>query len=118
MVALRWSCAGHYPPLLLSPDGGARFLDHGTDLLLGVDPDRARRDHDIEVASGATVVLYTDGLIERRGVSIDDSMEQMRLGLVDRHELSPDDVCALLLDHADASHHDDVAILLLRVRDR
>ena len=71
---LRWSNAGHPPPLLVLPDGTVEVLERPADLLLGVDPTRPRADHEHELPPGSTVLLYTDGLIERRGVPLDDGV--------------------------------------------
>ena len=57
---------GHPAPLLLAPDGTASLLERPANLLLGVAPETPRRQHDLPLAPGATVVLYTDGLVERR----------------------------------------------------
>ncbi|GAA1535724.1 SpoIIE family protein phosphatase [Actinomadura kijaniata] len=63
---LRWANAGHPPPLLRGPDGRVRVL-RGSEPLLGapVDP-FAYRTRTAELVPGSTVLLYTDGLIERR----------------------------------------------------
>ncbi|WP_336922164.1 SpoIIE family protein phosphatase [Aquipuribacter sp. SD81] len=81
VTTLRWSNAGHPPPVLLDEDGGARFLhapDAGADLLLGVDPDVDRGEHTAEVPRGSTVLLYTDGLVERRREGLDAGLERLR----------------------------------------
>jgi GAF domain-containing protein len=72
---LRWSNAGHLPPLLIGPDGSTALLRSEPDLLLGLDPETPRSDHALDVAPGSTLLLYTDGLVERRGASIDEGLE-------------------------------------------
>ena len=67
---LTWSNAGHLPPLLLPPDGRACLLEREPDLLLGVEPTTTRQDHTVLLPPGSTVLLYTDGLVERRGTSL------------------------------------------------
>ena len=64
---LRWSNAGHLPPLLLAPDGTSTLLETRPELMLGIDPDAPRTDHTAELADGHTLLLVTDGLVERRG---------------------------------------------------
>src|SRR3954451_4587809 len=69
---LRWANAGPPPPLVLADDGTVTVLEDGpADLLLGVAPDSPRTDHVTEVSRGWTVLLYTDGLVERRDRDID-----------------------------------------------
>ena len=68
---LRYAVAGHPPPLVLAPDGSASFLEGGRTLPIGVDGSATFETGDAELAEGATIVLYTDGLVERRGRSLD-----------------------------------------------
>ncbi|PWJ51135.1 PAS domain S-box-containing protein [Quadrisphaera granulorum] len=66
-VLVEWSNAGHPPPLVLAKDGVVRLLTApSTDLLLGVDPATRRRQTKLSLGVGATLLLYTDGLVERR----------------------------------------------------
>ncbi|MDT9684389.1 SpoIIE family protein phosphatase [Streptomyces sp. TRM76323] len=108
------SSAGHLPPLLTTADGHTRFLEDGSGVLLGLDPDLPRPRATDAVPAGATVLLYTDGLIERRDESLDRAME--RLG---RHAAAlarePLDVfCDELLIGLGADSDDDIAILAVR----
>ena len=77
---LRWSNAGHPPPVLLHTDGSTTLLDRRPDVLVGVDPTRHRYDWAVELAPGDTVVLHTDGLIEHRdwGADIDLGIARLR----------------------------------------
>nr|WP_246314169.1 SpoIIE family protein phosphatase [Kineococcus aurantiacus] len=78
-TTLRWSNAGHPPPVLVLPDGRVRLLDeHRPDLLLGIEPSLPRDEHVLEVPRGSTVVLYTDGLVERRTESLDTGLDRLR----------------------------------------
>jgi serine phosphatase RsbU (regulator of sigma subunit) len=63
----RMSLAGHLPPILVDADGAARVLEATADLPLGAHPGATRRVTTCELPSGSTLLLYTDGLIERRG---------------------------------------------------
>ncbi len=110
---LRWANAGHPPPLLLAPDGTVEVLHTEADLLLGIDPDSPRHHHVRVLRPGATVLLYSDGLIERREQSIDEGLRRLvataeRLGGHDLERL-----CDGLLAQA-GGRQDDVAILALR----
>ncbi|SNS51748.1 Serine phosphatase RsbU, regulator of sigma subunit [Geodermatophilus pulveris] len=116
-VRLRWSNAGHPPPLLVHPDGTAEFLARVPELLLGVAPDRARTDHEVTLAPGATVVLYTDGLVERRDQDLDAGSARLRAVAGELGGLAPDRLCDALLDRLAAGSEDDVALLVVRVAD-
>ncbi len=112
---LRWSNAGHPPPLVLQPGGTVRTLG-GSDLLLGLDPGSARTDETVELGSGATVVFYTDGLVERRGQDLDDGLALLRTALAELadaplEELLDGLLARLLPDDAD----DDVALVAVRL---
>jgi serine phosphatase RsbU (regulator of sigma subunit) len=115
---LRWSSAGHLPPLLLSADGTATVLDTEPNLLLGLIPDAPRHDHVVELRNGDTVLLYTDGLVERRGASVDEGVEQLRRLL---EELAPerptlDDLLDTVLARMRADDgEDDVALIAVRL---
>ncbi|MFI7210581.1 SpoIIE family protein phosphatase [Micromonospora maritima] len=110
---IRMASAGHLPPLL-SRDGRVEFVSQ-TAPLLGV---RAPRPPDLEfvLPPGATLVLYTDGLIERRDATIDDGMAA--LGVVaTRVDDNLDDFCQrLLVELAPPEIHDDVAVVAVRRR--
>ena len=110
---LRWSNAGHPPPLLLDPDGSARLLESEPDLFLGLDPATPRFDHAVELEPGTTVVLYSDGLIERRHASLQQGLQWLRGAVEGQQELSAEQLCEHLL--ADLGvQEDDVALLVLR----
>lgn len=111
---LRWSNAGHLPPVLLEPDGTSRLLTGEPDLLLGLDPATGRGDHAVLLAPGSTVLLYTDGLVERRGASIDDGLAWLLAAVRGRQAQDLDGLCDELLDEVAGSAEDDVALLVLR----
>lgn len=112
-LSLRWSNAGHPPPVLIDADGTARLLETRPNLLLGLDEGATRADHDVELAPGETLVLYTDGLVERRGAPITAGMAWLVETLQGRQVLDVERLCDALLAEADA-HGDDVALLVLR----
>ena len=66
--------AGHPPPLVVAPDGTTRYLEGEGGLPLGVDAGVAYTEHTAVLEAGSIVVLYTDGLVERRGSSIDEGL--------------------------------------------
>jgi serine phosphatase RsbU (regulator of sigma subunit) len=114
---LRWSNAGHLPPLLLAPDGAARLLERPADLLLGVAPERVRRQHSVPLVPGATVVLYTDGLVERRDASLDVGLDRLLAAAPGLAGLPVDQLCDELLLRLAPDLTDDIALLAVRVRD-
>ncbi len=116
-MLLRWSSAGHPPAAVLDADGSVRLLEGGTaDLLLGVDPRSDRRDHTEALDCGATVFLYTDGLVERRDRDIDTGTEELLTALRDAADLPLEQLCDEVLRRMflpDAE--DDVAVLAVRL---
>ena len=74
---LRWTNAGHPPPLLLHPDGRAELLRTPPDVFIGVDAELSRTDHEVVLEAGSTLLLFTDGLIERRGEHLSDSLDHL-----------------------------------------
>lgn len=113
---LRWTNAGHLPPLLVLRDGQARFLDEHHDLLLGAETDIPRTDSAVELPVASTVVFYTDGLIESTRHGLDEGMAQLRQHAAElvHHEL--DDFCDLLIERVrPEDNDDDVAVIVIRV---
>ena len=72
-----FSSAGHPPPLVISNGGEVRYLEEGGSVPLGTADPVAFRDATARLESGATLVLYTDGLVERRDTSLDDRLAQL-----------------------------------------
>ena len=70
--------AGHPPPLLIGPDGRPHYLPLQGAMALGVAQTSAYGSKSFAFPPGATVVLYTDGLVERRGASIDAGLDRLR----------------------------------------
>ncbi len=112
---LRWSNAGHPPPLVLEPDGSVRVLRKDPDLLLGLDAGTARADHDHDLLPGATLLLYTDGLVERREASIDKGIERLVTTVGDLAGSGLEELCDLLLERLGTQGDDDIALLAVRV---
>ncbi|GAB2830411.1 hypothetical protein GCM10027176_38590 [Actinoallomurus bryophytorum] len=112
---LRWTNAGHPPPLLVTRAGEARFLKDGHDHLLGVDVERARPDACEPLPPESTVLFYTDGLIERRTESLDRGMTRLRQQTIALSDLDIDTFCDKLLSMARADHEDDIAVIALRL---
>ncbi len=113
-IRVRWSNAGHPPPVLVHPDGSTE-LREAHDLMLGVDPSSPRSEAILTLEPGATLVMYTDGLVERRAEHLDLGVERLRAGLETCHGLglapTVDSVLTLLLPD---EPQDDVAVLAVR----
>ncbi|HET6869175.1 MAG TPA: SpoIIE family protein phosphatase [Solirubrobacteraceae bacterium] len=72
---ISWANGGHPPPLLRESDGACRWLEGGNGLM-GVD-DKLYETFEETIDPSSTVVLYTDGLVERRGESLDVGLERL-----------------------------------------
>jgi PAS domain S-box-containing protein len=112
---LRWSNAGHPPPVLLRADGTTELLDTAPNRLLGVDAAGRRDDHEVALGPGDVVLLYTDGLIERRGIDLDEGLSWLTSTVSALAGLDHEQICDALLDSVAGRTEDDVALLALRV---
>lgn len=112
---LRWSNAGHPYPVLLRADGTVELLHRPNDVLVGLLPTAERHDHEVELRDGDTLFLYTDGLVERRGVLLSTSIDLLTRTLAGRQGLSVDDLADhVLATLAPGAEADDVALVLVR----
>lgn len=112
---LRWSNAGHPPPLLRAPDGTVTTLD-GHDFLLGMPLEGAAlEEFSIRLDPGAIVLFYTDGLIERRGVPLGICIDRLARALA-RAEGPLDDIADSVLAEMlrDSAREDDTCLLMFR----
>jgi serine phosphatase RsbU (regulator of sigma subunit) len=116
LTRMRWSSAGHPPPFAVSADGDVTMLDRRPEIMLGVDS-RARRTEETAVLeAGTTVLLYTDGLIERRDADIDAGLDRLRAALAQLAELPLPQLCDQLLERlVQGRPADDVALVAIRL---
>jgi len=114
---VRWSTAGHPPPVLIDADGTVVLLDcQDPDLLLGVDPASPRHDRVAVIGRGGTLLLYTDGLVERRDRDLDAGIAELRRVLGGLAHLPLQQLCDRLLEQMYLPDtEDDVALLAVRV---
>ena len=112
---LTWSSAGHYAPVLVGQDGRAAQLAGRSDLLLGVDGRAPRTDHVAGVLAGATLLLFTDGLVEVRGRSVAERLAAL-CAAASCAASQPLDVLldSVLAAMAHEREQDDVAVLAAR----
>jgi serine phosphatase RsbU (regulator of sigma subunit)/anti-sigma regulatory factor (Ser/Thr protein kinase) len=115
---LQYCCAGHPPPLLADCDGTVTVLDGGRRTPLGVTvkrPPAARAAGHVTIAADETLLLYTDGLVERRGQSIDVGIARLAQLLEKEHERSVDALADILLGELlPSDRRDDTALVCLR----
>ena len=112
--SLRWARAGHMPPVLVR-DAVAQELSLPQGLLLGVEPDASYEEVTTSLLPGDALLLFTDGLIERRDESIDDSMESL-LRIASRPVGSVASYADHLLSRAPSDTGDDACLVAVRVR--
>jgi CheY-like chemotaxis protein/anti-sigma regulatory factor (Ser/Thr protein kinase) len=113
---LRFSLAGHPPPLVIDSDGNAQFLEGGAGLPLCLSLEGAdgRPEGRAILPEGATLILYTDGLIERRADSIDSGLERLKNATIARHGWEPERLCDEVVDEFADGALDDLVFVCLR----
>jgi serine phosphatase RsbU (regulator of sigma subunit) len=110
---LRWARAGHLPPVLVR-DGAAEMLPLPAGVLLGLDPDAEYEEATLPMRGGDTLLLFTDGLIERRADSISDALREFTAAAVP----AGPDVSAhadRILNHALSDTGDDACLVAVRI---
>lgn len=117
--SVHYSSAGHVPGLIAAPDGTVHRLDGAQSPPLAVVTGRARPETTTAIPDGSTLLLYTDGLVERRGEVIDVGIDRAAAALSGTLRRAPDvaadHICTALLGHDHHDHHeDDVALLVYR----
>ena len=108
---------GHPPPLIIDPRGVASYLEcnHfpplGTGLCNGVTSSACH------LQAGSTLILYTDGLVERRGEDLDEGLRLLQTLAYGAHRRSVDEICDVLLDARSQAQgaEDDITILAVRL---
>ncbi|MBF5080780.1 SpoIIE family protein phosphatase [Quadrisphaera sp. INWT6] len=119
VTRLVWSNAGHPPPMVIDAEGGVTSLTGGSsELLLGVLPETERTDAEVFLTEGSTVLLFTDGLVERRDQPLEQGLALLQRTL---EELAGDDagldaLCdGVLARMLPERPEDDVALVAVRV---
>jgi serine phosphatase RsbU (regulator of sigma subunit) len=112
---LRWSSAGHLPPLLLHADGTVDALTSTPERLLGTDSPGPRTDHTAVLHPGDTLLLYTDGLVEHARTPLDEGLARLAATLAELHRQPLEALCDGLLERLlPGRADDDVALLAVR----
>jgi serine phosphatase RsbU (regulator of sigma subunit) len=115
-ATMRWSRAGHLPPLLVGADG-AELLDQAGMPPLGVIDDARAPVHNRMLRDDDLVVLYTDGIIERRDEAIDAGLDRLQAVATHLADLCPADFCDALIQALvpEQAQRDDIAALAVRL---
>jgi sigma-B regulation protein RsbU (phosphoserine phosphatase) len=115
---LRYACAGHPPPLIVAPGRAPELVWGGRSMPLDTYPDHqpARQESTHSLPTGSTLLLYTDGLFERRGRGVKDGLDR----LLSEAAVRPRDdaaafVAGMLRALHDPEHRDDVCLLAVRL---
>ncbi|MEU6105763.1 SpoIIE family protein phosphatase [Streptomyces flaveolus] len=111
---LSWTNAGHPPPLLVTRDGLTDYLTDGHSLLLGTGLSTSRPDATVLLPPGCTLLLYTDGLIEAPGRTLDEGMDRLRQHAAALAHRPLPSFADQLLRRVRPPGLDDVALLALR----
>lgn len=117
---LRYACAGHPPPALLHPDGSVELLQGGRSWPLSAaeasDTPPLRTEAQASVPLAGRLVLYTDGLIERRDTSLDDGFARLLKTLRRHSDETMEPLCDAVLAEMlpEASGDDDAALLCIQ----
>ncbi|WP_327420728.1 SpoIIE family protein phosphatase [Streptomyces sp. NBC_01230] len=115
---ITYSSAGHLPPVLVHHDGTFDLLDRATDPPLGARPKPVPRPQaELSYTPGDTLVLYSDGLIERRGEDIDAGLHRLTDALARFTSLSPQRLADAVLARlgVSAGARDDIVLVVLRL---
>lgn len=112
---LRYACAGHPPPLLVTPDG-RDYLSGGRSMPLAV-TEGPRTEAELTVPPGALLIWYSDGLVERRGSDLDAGLEHLAEVASGIRGTDPQVWCDVVLDELTGGQRlsDDVVLLCLRL---
>jgi len=109
--------AGHPPVLLADARGACRFLEEGRSWPLCAVAGPRGPHGTAELEPGDTLVLFSDGLVERRGEEIDDGLERLRVAAGALHTLDVEELCRALVEELLGGRpvQDDVVVVALRL---
>ena len=113
---LRYASAGHPPALVIEPDGSTRFLEGGRSVPLGLPFDLPRPQAQERLGTGSILVVYTDGLVERREEPLDRGLERLAEVASRVRAGSLSEISDGLLELVADDRHDDVALLTIGPR--
>ena len=111
---VQFTNAGHPPPLLVGPGGQSSFLEDGLRSPLGCDDPELPAQASFRLVPGSTLLLYTDGLVEERGASIDEGLQRLATVATDCGQDIEAYCEQLLCSMVEGETTDDVALLVIR----
>ncbi|MGW3770286.1 SpoIIE family protein phosphatase [Actinomadura verrucosospora] len=113
---LTYSSAGHPPAILARPDGTTQLLEGGRSVPIAVGSPRPRPDAATTIPARATVLLYTDGLVERRRRSLNEGIERVGHAVQEGGERGVDELATHIMTSLapPGGYDDDVALMLYR----
>ncbi|WP_101947500.1 SpoIIE family protein phosphatase [Mycobacterium sp. 3519A] len=113
---LVYSSAGHPPPIIVESDGTTRMLEDGHTIALGVRPNWSRPEARVTIPPHATLLLYTDGLVERRKAGVDAGISRVAEVVRDCRTATLDELANHIMSAVAPSegYQDDVVVLLYR----
>jgi len=111
---VQFANAGHPPPLVVGLGGQASFLEEGLGSPLGCDDPGLPAEASFRLVPDSTLLLYTDGLVEKRGVSIDEGLERLATVATDGGQDLEAFCEQLLCSMVEGDTADDVALLAIR----
>ena len=113
---LVFSSAGHPPPILVYADRSVELLEDARTIPLGVRQDWSRPEASVVMPARSTLLLYTDGLVERRRDPLDDGITRAAGLVQEGRALALEDLSTRIMDRLapDGGYQDDVAMLLYR----
>jgi anti-sigma regulatory factor (Ser/Thr protein kinase)/putative methionine-R-sulfoxide reductase with GAF domain len=111
---VRYASAGHLPPVFISPDGKGRIVEVPLAPPLGAFGFKHCSEHELPFASGETLLLYTDGLVERPRVPLRHSLNELVVAVEGAR--SPEEACLLGMDRLmpHRGPRDDVAVIAVQ----
>jgi PAS domain S-box-containing protein len=111
---LHFATAGHPPPLIRMPDGSVVELNQASGLLLGASDDPVRNTAVVDLPPGAVLLVFSDGLVERRGEDLETGYERVVERLGRSHE-TIDELLDAVVGVAGRDRIDDIALLAVRL---
>jgi PAS domain S-box-containing protein len=114
-ATLTWCSAGHPPGMLVRPGRATRLLTEGAGMAIGVVRGRKRTAGTARLDPGDTVLLYTDGLVERRAQDLDEMTAWLQAVAADLADVPLPEFCDALLATAANGTGDDIAVLTVRL---